>query len=233
MSGSRSGVRGEMERACMCVWGRLGSNTGKEKEKKGRAWRSEGHRSDAKEDKQTSHAQTYSCTRGRARARAAHHTLNQSAMDKKIMPLSFPGMFYAVPPHLLPPIPPHQNTVCLSLSVSSVVCLCVCGLRLGCPDPPQLRLYKPCVPKAAHWAHHSGPPSLKRCCLTGLTSPSLQESLFVSQLASCCILAIWHRRDALTASNKQLLLTVNNAIPGNDSPFGYFCSLSLIKETFL
>ena len=132
-----------------------------------------------------------------------------------------------------PSPPPHQNTVCLSLSVSSVVCLCVCGLRLGCPDPPQLRLYKPCVPKAAHWAHHSGPPSLKRCCLTGLTSPSLQESLFVSQLASCCILAIWHRRDALTASNKQLLLTVNNAIPGNDSPFGYFCSLSLIKETFL
>ena len=95
------------------------------------------------------------------------------------------------------PSPPHQNTVCLSLShlwcVCVCVCVCVCGLRLGCPDPPQLRLYKPCVPKAAHWAHHPGPPSLKRCRLAGLTSPSLQESLFVSQLASCCILAIWHR----------------------------------------
>ena len=130
MSGSRSGVRGEMERACMCVWGRLGSNTGKEKEKKGRAWRSEGHRSDAKEDKQTSHAQTYSCTRGRARARAAHHTLNQSAMDKKIMPLSFPGMFYAVPPHLLPPLPPPPPPPppkhCLSLSLCLICGLSVC-----------------------------------------------------------------------------------------------------------
>lgn len=35
------------------------------------------------------HITKHGCTHARSRAHPAHHTLNQSAMDKKIMPLSF------------------------------------------------------------------------------------------------------------------------------------------------
>lgn len=95
----------------------------------------------------------------RARAHAPHYTLNQSATDKKIMPLSLLECSPLYPLNYRRPSPTHAKH-CLS-PFPSLLSRLRCGLGLGCPDLPRLWLYK-CgpilsrVPKAAHWPHRPG-----------------------------------------------------------------------------
>lgn len=174
----------EMERVCREGQRRLGSHT-QRKEKA-----SEGQRRGGAEvtwrrtDKPLVHK--HIATHEYMHTHAAHHTQNQSAMDKKIMPLSFLECFLQYPlkyHHPSPTLTKH----CLSLTLPLFSKLRR-GFRLGCSDSPRLGRYKHSpvlsrAPKAAHWAHQSGP----RHSNVGSTGP-----MFCSQLASKSTSAIWH-----------------------------------------
>lgn len=103
--------------------------------------------SDVKEENQTALISTYGLTH-----KCAHHILNHSAMDKKIMPLSFLecSLLYPLTATARPPL--TQNTACLCLSSAG----CVLDWGMNALISHNLNKRGPilsCVPKDALLAH--------------------------------------------------------------------------------
>lgn len=121
-----------------------------------------------------------------------HHSLNQSAMDKKIMPLSFLECFLLYPFNYHHPSPTLTKH-CLSLSLPFRAVAWSSGMSRSF-TAHVVKAETPVLsagPRAARGAHHSEPPSLLRCSHWPRVVQSNGEHA-CTQLAVRSASAIWH-----------------------------------------